>query len=215
VVVFIIINIAVPYFIFKGAKRWRFIAISSLLSLLLIAGILYSGVFRERFLNEFKIDLSKAKTNEISDGRLARWQVVTDLIRKKPVIGYGSGSEMGLLQDAFFTHKLYNSYLNKLNAHNEYLSLWLKSGIIGLLIYTATLIWGFSINFKQKDLLFFTFLLLIAIVSFSENLLDVDKGIIFYAFFFSFFIFSVYKPVYSESIIVGHKPQNILEEVYS
>ena len=215
IVLFILINIAVPYFMLEGSKRWKFVIISSTLSLVLIAGILYSGAFRERILNEFAIDLSKAKTNEISDGRLVRWQVVTGLISKKPIIGYGSGSEMGLLSDAFFIHKLYNSYLSKLNAHNEYLSLWLKSGIIGLLIYTATLIWGFSINFKQKDLLFFTFLLLIAIVSFSENLLDVDKGIIFYAFFFSFFIFSVYKPVYSESIIVGHKPQNILEEVYS
>jgi hypothetical protein len=31
-------------------------------------------------------------------------------------------------------------------------------------------------------------MLLIAVVSLSENLLDVDKGIIFYAFFFTFFV---------------------------
>ena len=43
---------------------------------------------------------------------------------------------------------------------------------------------------ERKDLLFFTFMVLVAFVSFSENLLDVDKGILFYAFFFSFFMFS-------------------------
>jgi len=190
VVLLIVINIAVPYFIFKSSKRWKYVLLSASLSIVLISGILYSGAFRERFLNEFQIDISKATINETSDGRLARWQVVTELINKKPITGYGTGSEMELLQDAFYKHKLYNSYLSKLNAHNEYLSVLLNSGIIGFLIYVATLIWGINIAFKQKDLLFFTFILLMAIVSLSENVLDVDKGIFFYAFFFAFFSFS-------------------------
>ena len=211
IVLFILINIAVPYFMLEGSKRWKFVIISSTLSLVLIAGILYSGAFRERILNEFAIDLSKAKTNEISDGRLVRWQVVTGLISKKPIIGYGSGSEMGLLSDAFFIHKLYNSYLSKLNAHNEYLSLWLKSGIIGFLIYAVTLTWGLVRSFKNKDLLFFTFILLVGIVSFSENLLDVDKGIFFYAFFYSFFVFSTEKSFYSKLIFSDQQPHGILE----
>ncbi|MHB8208901.1 O-antigen ligase family protein [Mucilaginibacter sp.] len=204
IVLLIIINIAIPYFTFQGAGRWKYVLFSASLSIVLISGILYSGTFRERFLNEFQIDLSKATINETSDGRLARWKVVTELIKKKPIIGYGTGSEMGLLQNAFYTHKLYNSYLSKLNAHNEYLSLLVKSGIIGFFIYAATLIWGFNISFKQKDLLFFTFILLIAIVSLSENVLDVDKGIFFYSFFFAFFSFSKELPVYSETTDAKH-----------
>lgn len=212
IALFIILNIAVPYFIFQGSKRWKFVLSSSLLSLVLIAGILYSGTFRQRFLNEFKVDLSKASVNETSDGRLARWGVVTDLISKKPVIGYGSGSEMRLLQDAFFTHKLYNSYLNKLNSHNEFLSLWLKSGVIGFLIYAATLIWGFTISFKLRDLLFFTFILLVTFVSLSENMLDVDKGIFFYAFFYSLFSFSIGESFYSKKITTRQHTHSLLEQ---
>ena len=204
VVLLIVINIAVPYFIFKSSKRWKYVLLSASLSIVLISGILYSGAFRERFLNEFQIDISKATINETSDGRLARWQVVTELINKKPITGYGTGSEMELLQDAFYKHKLYNSYLSKLNAHNEYLSVLLNSGIIGFLIYVATLIWGINIAFKQKDLLFFTFILLMAIVSLSENVLDVDKGIFFYAFFFAFFSFSNELPVYSKTTNAKH-----------
>jgi len=204
VVLLIVINIAVPYFIFKSSKRWKYVLISASSSVVLISGILYSGAFRERFLNEFQIDISKATINETSDGRLARWQVVTELINKKPITGYGTGSEMELLQDAFYKHKLYNSYLSKLNAHNEYLSVLLNSGIIGFLIYVATLIWGINIAFKQKDLFFFTFILLMAIVSLSENVLDVDKGIFFYAFFFAFFSFSNELPVYSKTTNAKH-----------
>jgi len=186
----IVINIGLPCFLFQGVKRWRAILISGSFSFVLIAGVLYSGTFRERFLNELKLDMAKASATETFDGRLARWKVVAGLIDKAPVIGYGAGSEIGLLQDGFYNHKLYNSYLNKLNAHNQYLSFLLKSGIIGLLFYICTLAFGFNISFKQKDLLFFTFMLLIALVSVSENILDVDKGIFFYALFYSFFAFS-------------------------
>ena len=186
----VIINLAIPWFILKRVERRRFIAISVSLTALLFAGILQSGAFRERFINELTIDLSKPKAGEIEDGRLARWNAAAGLIKKAPVFGYGSGSEIGLLQDAFYSKKLYNSYLNRLNAHSQYLSFLIKTGILGLLVYLATLAFGFRRAFKHKDVLFFSFMLLVAIVSLSENLLDVDKGICFYAFFFSFFTFS-------------------------
>ncbi len=190
IVLFIVMNVALPYFLLKGTRRWKFVAVSVSFSVLQIAGILYSGTFKDRFVNELKQDLSKSKVTETTDGRLARWSVVTELISKAPVTGYGAGTEIALLQGGFYNKKLYNSYLYRLNAHNEYLSFWLKSGIIGLLLYLATLIFGFKIALKERDLLFFTFMLLMAIVSLSENVLDVDKGIFFYAFFYSFFVFS-------------------------
>jgi O-antigen ligase len=190
IVLIIIMNIALPWFLLKGAARLKYLMVSVSFSVLVIAGILNSNTFKERYITELKRDLSKSAAGEPTDSRLARWDAVIQLIGKSPLIGYGSGSEMGLLQDAFFNKKLYNSYLNRLNAHSEYLSFLVKSGIIGLLVYLATLAFGFNNSFRQKDLLFFTFMTLVAIVSLSENLLDVDKGIFFYSFFFTFFIFA-------------------------
>ncbi len=190
VVLLIIINIALPLFLLKGAARLKYIVGAAAFSVLLVIGILNSSTLKERFVTELKQDMSKQAVGEVEDGRLARWDVAAGLITKAPVIGYGAGSEIGLLQQSFFNKKLYNSYLFRLNAHSQYLSFLLKSGIIGLAVYLATLVFGFSISIKKKDLLFFTFMLLVAAVSLSENLLDVDKGIFFYAFFFTFFIFS-------------------------
>jgi O-antigen ligase len=186
----IAINIAFPYFLLKGKGRLRFTLVSTSITVLAFIFILNSGAFKERYVTELRQDLSKSVAGASIDSRIDRWKVTIALISKSPIIGYGAGSEIGLLQTSFYNKKFYNSYLNKLNAHNEYLSFLVKSGIIGLLIYVSTLAFGFLISFRQKDLLFFTFMLLIAIVSLSENLLDVDKGIFFYAFFFSFFIFS-------------------------
>jgi len=185
-----IVNIAIPYFLLTGAKRWRFAMISVSFSLLTIGAIFSSGTFKKRYFDGLKDDLSTRQVTETTDSRLARWETAVELIRKSPVIGYGAGSEIGLLHERFYQKKLYSSYLNNLNAHSEYLSFLIRSGILGLLAYLATLGYGFYISFRKKDLIFFTFITLIAIVSLSENLLDVDKGIIFYAFFFSFFAFS-------------------------
>ena len=190
IVLILIVNVAVPYLLLKGSIRWKYLLASAFVSICLLIGILNTGTFKERFVNELKTDLAKPSSAEVSDGRLARWQVVTGLIKKSPVVGYGAGSEIGLLQDGFFSHKLYNSYLFRLNSHSQYLSFWLKSGIIGLLIYLFTLGYGFNIALRQKDFILCVFMLIIAVISFSENVLDVDKGVFFYAFFFTFFIYS-------------------------
>jgi O-antigen ligase len=187
---FILINLAVPYFLLSGRRRWKFILITASVTILSVIGIFRFSALKERYINNLKAELSEARAGEVYDSRLARWQVTGELIARSPVIGYGAGSEMSLLQQNFFEKRYYNSFLHRLNSHSQYLSFLLKSGIVGLLLYLATLVFGFKIALKKKDLLFFTFLFLITIVSFSENLLDVDKGIIFYAFFFSFFLFS-------------------------
>jgi O-antigen ligase len=190
IVLLLIINIAVPWFLLQGSARLKFVLVSASCSILILIGVLNSSVFKERYITELKLDMAKPTVGEVTDSRLARWGATLELIGKKPLTGYGAGSEIGLLQESFYNKKLYDSYLNGLNTHSEYLSITLKSGIIGLFIYLAALAFGFNISLRQKDLLFFTFMLLIAVVSISENLLDVDKGIIFYAFFFSFFTFS-------------------------
>ncbi len=189
VALFLTINIGFPYFLLEGARRKQFMLIASSLSVLIVAVILNSHAFRERFLTELKQDFSKTIVVQSVEPRLMRWEIAVDLVKKSPIVGYGAGSETGLLQDKYFAQKLYNSYLHKLNAHNEYLSFLIKSGIWGLLVYLATLIYGFRMAIRKKDIFFLTFMMLISIVSLSENILDVDKGVMFYGFFFSFFVF--------------------------
>jgi O-antigen ligase len=115
------------------------------------------------------------------------------LVAQSPVIGHGSGSEIQLLKERYFENKFYRSYLHGLNAHNQYISFLIKTGIWGLLVYLATLFFAFRLAITRKDLLLFSFLTIIAIVSFSENVLDVDKGTFFYAIFFSLFVFAGYE----------------------
>jgi O-antigen ligase len=187
---FIIVCIAFPLFMFSGKRRIKFAV--AILALALIAGLSIFKVkaFKERYFTELETDLSKPIPGESIEPRLTRWRIAGQLIMAAPVTGHGTGSEVGLLHEEFYRQKYYSSFLNNLNAHNQYLSFLLQSGVIGLIVYLFTLVYGFRLALKRKDLLYFTFMLLLAIVSISEDYLTVDKGVCFYAFFFSLFAFS-------------------------
>ena len=173
----------------KGMRRKLFIAV--ILAVLLTTTLAITKIepLKERYVAEMKQDMGNVSIhNKILEPRIIRWQSALPSIARNPVIGYGSGSEKKLLKEIYFENKLYNSYLHELDIHNQYLSFLIKNGIIGLLIFLATLYAGFRLAWRNKDAVFTSFMTLISIVSFSENILDVNKGIFFYAFFFSLFM---------------------------
>ena len=186
----IIINVAVPYFLLTSKVRVKYVTMVASISVLIIAGIYSMDNFKKHYITDLQKDLSKASANELTDPRLARWEVALQLAAQAPVIGHGSGAEIQLLKERFFQHKFYRSYLHGLNAHNQFISFFIKTGIGGVLVYLAILFFGFRMAISKNDLLLFSFMVIITAVSFSENYLDVDKGVFFYALFFSLFIFS-------------------------
>jgi O-antigen ligase len=187
---FLVINFAIPYFLMRKSRRKWYFLISGILSCMVLIGIFNFHALRDRYWVELKEDLSPTFAGQTVEPRLERWKIAAGLISQSPVIGHGAGSEIGILQEKYFAKKFYSSYLHRLNAHNEYLSFLIKTGICGLAVYLATLIYGFKKAIRKRDVVFFSFMILIAIVSLSENVLDADKGVMFYSFFFSFFVFA-------------------------
>ncbi|MEO8173396.1 MAG: O-antigen ligase family protein [Sediminibacterium sp.] len=188
IALFININIIVPLFLLNGRKRFVFMAISLGISLVIIAGLLKSDVFKNRYVTELKTDLTQQSINlNILEPRVVRWGCAWELIRESPVIGHGSGSEIALLKEKYYAKQYYNSYINELNAHDQFLSFLIKTGVPGLLVFLLVLWAGFAKAIRSKDMLFCSFLVIITIVAFSENILDANKGIFFFAFFFSLF----------------------------
>jgi O-antigen ligase len=185
----LVVNFVFPFMLFSGRKRLRFFVCASLVSVLVFLGISNIDSFRFRYISELRKDLiDNTVMIEKTEPRMARWEATLELVKQAPVIGYGSGAEKELLKQMYFEKKFYNAYLNEFNAHNEYLSIQLKWGLVGLALYCCILFAGARIALKRKDLLFAAFMVIIAVVSVSENILDLNKGIFFYAFFFSFFL---------------------------
>lgn len=202
---FLIINFAIPWFLLQGKRRMGYLLISGGLSCIMVIAMLSSHALRDRYLVELKEDLSPSLTGQTVEPRLERWKIAAGLIQKSPVIGYGTGSEIQLLQEQYFAKKFYNSYVHRLNSHNQYLSFLIKTGLWGLSIYMITLIYGFKRAINKRDLVFFSFMMLMAIVSLSENVLDADKGVMFYSIFLSYFVFVSGQPEKINLPIKRHK----------
>lgn len=184
-----ILNLAFPLLLFNGRKRLAFLAVVTFISAVTLLIIVNVDSFKTRYISELKTDLTnKVKIIESVEPRLARWGAIGELIKKSPLIGYGTGAEKELLKEKYFEKGLYISYLNEFNTHSEYLGILLRTGVVGLLLFIYVLYFGFADAIRKRDVLFLSFMLIIIIVSVSENILDLNKGIFFYSFFFSLFL---------------------------
>lgn len=185
----LVINFVFPFMLLRGRKLLIFMTGSVLVSVIILFTIKHIDSLKVRYISDLRKDLAdNLLIIESTEPRMARWEAALELVKKSPIVGYGSGSEKELLKNKYFEKKFYNSYLNEFNAHNEYLSILINWGMAGLVLYGYILLQGSYIAFKKRDVLFSGFILIIAIVSVSENVLELNKGIFFYAFFFSLFL---------------------------
>jgi len=203
IAVVVIVNILIPFLLTNGRTRLRLFIATFMLTVIAAFAVSRNSHLHSRYMLQLKQDL-RSDTGAVEDPepRMARWQCAWELIQVSPWIGYGTGAETGKLKERYAAHNLVISYTYSLNAHNQFLSFWLRTGIFGMLWYMAILILGFRDAFRRKDLYLLAFLLIIVCISFAENILDVNKGIFFFSFFFVFFI---PKPVGDSIFTHGNK----------
>jgi O-antigen ligase len=124
--------------------------------------------------------------------RLEFWKTAKALISDNIWFGVGTGDgklEMQIMYDKT------NSVLDqnwRLGSHNEFLSTWVKTGLIGFIIFVIAL---FSpiLRKDNRNFIYLSFFL-IAILSFlAENTLETQPGVTFFGFFNCWLIFHGFK----------------------
>jgi O-antigen ligase len=196
-----ILVLVLPFFL----RRRALILHLGLLAVLLFIGLRYVGNFsaiQDRFRNDTLRELnisSDAKihyrfdtihTNDAT--RAERWQCALELIGERPLLGYGTGMEKQMLNVKYEKYKLSNSILNGFDAHNQYLAYMIKSGILGLLSFLLLLSFCFYRAIRTKNFYFISFLLIVSITALTENVLESNKGILFFSFFSALFLCSAF-----------------------
>jgi len=152
--------------------------------------------FNQRW-KELINESNNAQTNytgvAFPDSRTARlkiWNSVVDVVKNNIVIGVGSGDAQAELDKNFIQKNYAFASYNHCNAHNQYLQETVTFGIPGLVIFLLCLLIPFSSMLQSKeDRLYVVFLILFAVVCMSESLLQLSKGVIWYAFFNAVFAF--------------------------
>jgi O-antigen ligase len=203
---FAVLLLIVPLRIRTARKRLVYLV----LTLITVAGlsvlIRRTDALQARIVTGLQNDLAESRSPySIADPRAKRWREAWALVREAPLLGHGSGEEIVLLRERYFQRGMYDSYLNKLNAHNQYISLLIKGGVPALCCFVLALVYSFRHALRQKTIYATGFVVLIAVVSVSENILDVNKGIFFYSFFGSLFLLGSAAPAPSRTRINGRR----------
>lgn len=189
------------FFLLEGKRKWLATGITLAVSVTAVLFVIQNDAFKQRYISELKNDIANQPvSDEMLEPRIVRWQLALGLVKQAPIFGHGNGAEKKLLKEKYFEHRLYISFIRNFNAHSQYLSFLIRCGAAGLLVFLTVLGFAFRKAFKKKDFLFFSFLVLIAVVSVSENILDVNKGVFFYSFFLSFFLISNMQPALNRQL---------------
>ena len=119
--------------------------------------------------------------------RIEYWKGGLTIIKNNILIGVGTGD----VQDEF------NSYYDKTQsiltpenrnrAHNQFLTSWITFGFIGIVVFLWLLISFIQFNWKNNQLIGVLFLAVAASSFLTEDTLETQIGITFFAFFYAIF----------------------------
>ena len=177
-------------------KKWHFI------SILLFSTLSYFALqgFNNRF-NQVSSAITSTLTDQVqpeynsTTGRLEIWKESMEILQDNWLIGTGTGDVKDELMITYQKHQFHYALDKKLNAHNQFLQVWLTLGIVGLLL----LIWSLAIPIYRlkfdKQPLFALFAVVIILNSMTESILEVQKGVLFFVFFYS--LLAVGKEIHS------------------
>jgi len=107
------------------------------------------------------------------------------LARQNLLLGVGTGDVKQSFKDAYVDYPIYIAPKYRHRAHNQYITFLVTFGILGLLYFTSFL--GF-LSYKWRGNNLYLFFVIVSIISFlTEDTLETQAGVTFFAFFLGLF----------------------------
>ncbi len=151
----------------------------------------YYGIHENYRFQAVKSSIEKVETNiqtsESNAIRILIWETGIDLLKTHWLFGVGCGDIKDVLINEYEKRNMHGAVEKKLNLHNQYIETWLSLGIFGLLMLLTILFLPFVIAFKQKNVSWLLFIMLIAGNFITESMLNTQAGVIFITYFYYFF----------------------------
>jgi O-antigen ligase len=120
---------------------------------------------------------------ESNADRLAVWHVALNLIGRNFWCGVGTGDVKDELVKGYSLAGAVPAKEKKYNAHSQYLQTFVALGFPGFLALLFMFLLPGRYACKNRNYLYLIFLMIIVINAMTESILEVQAGVIFYAFF--------------------------------
>jgi len=157
-----------------------------------VAGMLVIVVRKNDRVSATIQDISKENSVESlnNDPRLHIWKSALSVARENLILGVGTGDATNELKEEFVSRGYIDGYYDNLNAHNQFLSILLENGLIGLIIFVGTLVYMVTMAIKQSNILYGMFVITIVVFFTFETMLNRLAGVSFFSLFSFLFIYA-------------------------
>ena len=200
----VLLLVAGLFFVFWGVRKIgmaKSIGILSISTLIVIAMAFIFPKTLNRFRNVDKFEYNyenksplnhfNAEYNELNwtgiTVRLAIWNaIVEDLKFPEAFIGKGSGDVESTLLSSYTKRNFHLALEHNFNTHNQYLDFLLSTGVFGMLFLLGSMLLLLVYGLKTGNYVFAFFVVIVLFTMMTENILNRNMGIVFYAFVSSF-----------------------------
>ncbi len=119
--------------------------------------------------------------------RLAYWSTGLEIFKNNWLTGVGTGDVNSAFKEQYEKDKSKLEEKWRLRTHNQYITLGIAFGVSGILLLMAVLFYPLVIDYKSAGFIFSSFILIAAISMLSEDTLETQAGITFFAFLYCLF----------------------------
>lgn len=148
----------------------------------------YSGLMPRMHALRFELNSSENPNGHSLLQRFEYWKAGLDLAQANWIVGVGTGD----VQDEFnsyyaSTHSLLSEE-NRKRAHNQFLTYWITFGLGGLLLFVLLMLLFIRMNIQRKSVLPVLFITILILSFITEDTLETQTGVTFFALFFGLFL---------------------------
>ncbi len=159
--------------------RWRYAGALVVVGI----GLLFLPPIQNR-LREMNVQNLQAPSGHNDNGTNVRAGIFAcnaSLTKEHWLLGVGPGDVQTALNECLSGFKTHVYQIHDYNTHNEYINYLLTCGLLGLLVFVGVLGYSMFRSIKHKNLLHLYFLVFMSICFLSENYLDRQAGVTFFA----------------------------------
>jgi O-antigen ligase len=186
------------YLFFVEKKRGQGLLLAVILLAALYGTVRLMPVSSARFSNMesalAKGDSVSKSSTESNSERVGVWKSAVHAIQRNPWSGVGTGDVKDELMKEYGAEKNTAALKSHLNAHNQYLQTTLALGIPGLLLLLALIVMPAMLAWGKRDYLFLSFLLIFAFNISVESMLEVQAGVVWFAFLYTLQLTRLLRP---------------------
>jgi hypothetical protein len=122
--------------------------------------------------------------------RVEFWKASVLILQENWLTGVGTGDMNVVFQEQYQKMGSQLDSEHRRRSHNQYLSVWIGFGIFGLAWFLAAILLPPFLMHRQRDYFFLIFLMISLLSMLTEDTIESQTGVTFFALFYTLFMFA-------------------------